>query len=353
MYMKQNRKKILINTPSLKLLGGVSNHFMGLNNFWNFKINYCYVGSRNGINGILLLPIDVLKFCLKIIFFQPDYILINPSLQVNALKRDSIFLRVSKLLKKNTIIFFHGWDLEVQKLIDNNKYDLLKNYNKADMFFVLASSFKQKLENWGFKQPINLTTTKVDDLLVSDFIIEKKKITKSILFLARIEKQKGIYLVLKTYKKLKKKYKDLSLTIVGDGNELTNVKKYISENKLNDVKVTGRLSGQSLKDEFIKNSLYFFPTYHGEGMPTSLLEAMAFGLTIVSRPVGGTSDFFKPEMGVLTESKDPEVYFNILDNYFTNENLLKETSTFNHKYAMSNFLASNVVQCLEKSLSKI
>ena len=348
-----NQKKLLINTPSLKLLGGVSNHFMGLNNYWNFKINYCYVGSRNGINGILLLPIDVLKFCLKIVFFQPDYILINPSLQLNALKRDAVFLSISKLFKKNTAIFFHGWDIEIEKLIDNDNYDLLKNYNKADMFFVLASSFKHKLEEWGFKQPINLTTTKVDDLLVSDFKVEKKMITKSILFLARIEKQKGIYIVLKTYKKLKEKHKDLSLTIVGDGNELTNVKKYINENKLNDVKVTGRLSGQSLKDVFINNSLYFFPTYHGEGMPTSLLESMAFGLTIVSRPVGGISDFFKSEMGGLTESKDPEVYFNILNNYLTNENLLKEISIFNHKYAMRNFLASNVVQCLEKHLSKI
>ena len=78
------------------------------------------------------------------------------------------------------------------------------------------------------------------------------------MFLARIEKEKGIYIVLDTYKKLKEIHKDLSLTIVGDGAELNNVKKFVNDNELIDIKITGKLSGQLLKNEFINNNIYFF-----------------------------------------------------------------------------------------------
>ena len=53
--------KILINTPSLKLLGGVANHYLGLKDFWSEDVRYNTVGkrSKNG-KGIFWLPWDVL-----------------------------------------------------------------------------------------------------------------------------------------------------------------------------------------------------------------------------------------------------------------------------------------------------
>jgi glycosyltransferase involved in cell wall biosynthesis len=340
-------KKILINTPSLNKLGGVANHYIGLKDKWSTNVIYNTIGSRYYIPTIFLFPFDLMKFITKLIILNPDIVVLNPSLQHNALKRDAIFLKLSKILNFKTVIFFHGWSKEMELKIDKNQYNLLKNYSNADLVLVLANNFKIKLREWGFTSPIELTTTKVDDDLVSNFDFTKKVNSKSILFLARIEKEKGVYIVLDTFKKLKDMYHDLTLSIVGDGAELNDVKKYIFENCIEDVKVTGRLSGQLLKNEFKKNSIYFFPTFHGEGMPTSLLEAMSFGLAVISRPVGGTKDFFSTKMGELTKSKNPEVYFKIINKYLSNENLLKEVSMFNHKYAKNNFLASSVAKQLE------
>ena len=345
-------KKILINTPSLNLLGGVVNHYLGLKNKWSTNVMYNTVGSRYHIPTVFLFPFDLIKFIIKIIILNPDIIILNPSLMHNALRRDAVFLKFSKILNFKTVVFFHGWDIEMELKIDNKEYNLLKNYSNSDLILVLANDFKIKLREWGFTCPIELTTTKVDDDLISNFDLTKKVNSKSILFLARIEKEKGIYIVLDTYKKLKEIHKDLSLTIVGDGAELNNVKKFVNDNELIDIKITGKLSGQLLKNEFINNNIYFFPTFHGEGMPTSLLEAMAFGLVVISRPVGGTKDFFTPKMGTLTESKDSEVYFKILDSYLSNKNLIKEISVFNYNYAKSNFLASSVAKKIENLLEE-
>ena len=39
--------KILINTPSLKLMGGVASHYKGLRAFWTENVMYNTIGKRN------------------------------------------------------------------------------------------------------------------------------------------------------------------------------------------------------------------------------------------------------------------------------------------------------------------
>ena len=43
------KMKLLINTPSLKFLGGgVANHYIGLRTFWTENLKYNVVGRRGG-----------------------------------------------------------------------------------------------------------------------------------------------------------------------------------------------------------------------------------------------------------------------------------------------------------------
>lgn len=43
------KMKLLINTPSLKFLGGgVANHYIGLRTFWTENVKYNVVGRRGG-----------------------------------------------------------------------------------------------------------------------------------------------------------------------------------------------------------------------------------------------------------------------------------------------------------------
>ena len=183
---------ILINTPHLHKRGGVSNHYKGLKGFWKQDVRYHTVGSRHGISGLLWMMPDTLLFVLKLAFIKPDIVLLNPSLQLNALKRDALYLKVSKYLKIPTCIFMHGWEVEVENAIDNKEFNFYEKYKKADAFLVLANDFKLKLKQWGVNAPIYLTTTKVDDKLIENLKISYDKTNKTILFLSRIEENKGI-----------------------------------------------------------------------------------------------------------------------------------------------------------------
>lgn len=343
--------KILINTPHLSLSGGVANHYKGLKPYWNEKVIYNQIGKRGekSGNGVYWLPFDIVKFIAKIIFLQPDIILLNPSLGKSAIKRDFLFLQIAKLFGKKTAIFFHGFNIAAIK--DLNTEYLRDNLNKCECIFILAKEFADIVKSWGVTIPIYLTTTKVDDRLIEEFDINTKNYsTKNILFLARVEKAKGIYTALDAIKILQKKDKNIKLRIAGIGGELENAKQYAIDNNIA-ADFLGNISGDTLINEFKTANVYILPT-HGEGMPTSVLEAMAFGLPVISRPVGGLCDFFENgKMGKLIESLDPQEYADEIDKYLNNPIFAKESSIYNHKYAKKHFLASSVAKAVENALN--
>ena len=150
---------------------------------------------------------------------------------------------------------------------------------------------------------------------------------------------------------LQSKYQNLSLSVCGSGTELASAQMYVKENDIANVVFHGNLSGSKLVEQFVCSDVYILPTYE-EGMATSVLESMAFGLPIISRPVGGVKDFFvNDEMGVLTESLDPRVYADIIEEYINNPQKVKHISNVNYNFAKGNFYASKVVKKFENDIN--
>jgi len=357
--------RILINCPHLNQPAGVSNHYTGLKPYFSESVKYNIITTRSNIGIItknkiaqkllrlFFIPYDYLKFLVKILFCNVSTVLLNPSFIRSALIRDGLYLQIAKFFKKKVVVFIHGWNqIYTAKAINNP--EIFKTYKKADAFVVLAHEFKDNLRKFGISTDIFLTTTKVDDQLIKNFDINSKKYNhKRILFLARIEEAKGIYVAIQAFQLIKKKYDDASFTIVGNGSELENLKIYIKTNNIKDVVITGALSGDSLINEFEKASIYILPTY-GEGMPTSVLEAMAFGLPIISRPVGGLNDFFEEgKMGSLSGSTDAPEFAVLIEKLFEDQELMKKIGLYNHLYAKEHFMASKVALGLEKLLNTV
>ncbi|MBQ8805584.1 MAG: glycosyltransferase family 4 protein [Bacteroidaceae bacterium] len=344
--------KILINTPRLIPHGGVANHYIGLKEYWTEDVVYNPVGKKGNKSGsgIYRLPMNVLEFIRKIFSFNPDIILLNPSLSKGAMTRDMIFLRIAKMFGKKVVVFIHGFDKDNIKSLDIKR--ITKNLNKCEAILILAQEFADIVRSWGVTVPIHLTTTKVDDKLVEGFDIANKSYKlNTILFLARVTKAKGIFTALDTFKILQMKYPDIQIRIVGTGEALEEAKEYSTKENIQSTCFLGALSGEKLVNEYSNADIYILPTTHGEGMPTSILEAMAFGLPVISRPVGGTCDFFENgKMGQLIESLNPEEYAAAIENYINNEQLLKDTAVLNHNYAKKHFMASSVAKKIEEIL---
>lgn len=345
--------KVLINIPYLKFKGGVANHYLGLKDYWTEDVRYNQIGKKHNKlgSGKYRLPLDLIKFIFKIIVFKPDIVLVNPSLSRRAIVRDLIFLKVAHTFHKKTAVFFHGFDEEY--ISNHDTSNLVSWLNRTSTVFVLASQFANILKNIGVTVPINVVSTKVDDKLVADFNIEDRKGNiNNLLFLARITEQKGIFIALEIYKILLNKYPNLKFRVVGEGPALNMAKNFCKTNNLSNAVFTGALSGKSLIKEYRDGDIYILPTYH-EGMPTSVLEAMAFGLPVITRPVGGLVDFFENgKMGEMVDSLRPEDFVPYIVKYLNDRELSESTSIYNFQYAKKHFMASNVAKNIERILRK-
>lgn len=346
--------KILINTPALYIPGGVANHYKGLQNFWSEDVSYNYIGGRKGIQGPSILIFDYIKFIFLCAFGNYDVILLNPSLGKTAIQRDAWFLRISKWFNLKTFVFFHGWDDSLAQRISESPEGFVKKYNRADGFIVLANVFRNQMKNWGISSPIQLSTTKVDNSLLNKFDLGQKSWNKTILFLARIEEKKGIFTTINAFKQVLAKFPEAKLKVAGNGRALERAKQFVLDQTIANVEFLGHTSGDKLIESFSQSSVYILPTTHGEGMPTSVLESMSFGLPVISRPVGGLVDFFQEgKMGYLLESIEPGGYADKIIDLLRNEDKLEEIGKFNHEYAKNQFMASKVALEIENILRNV
>lgn len=352
--MTQNKRRVLINTPSLHLHGGVAMYYNSLKSILADKTVLCAVGGRGEKNlfmSLLRLTSDYLFFLVKIVMEKYDVIIMNPSMKKKSIVRDGIYIIIAKLLRKRVIVFFHGWDESYFDGLREYKGLIFRRiYGSVDAIIVLAKQFEIALEAAGIAVPTYVETTIVDDV----FITKKKLLLKrnqgdafKIIFLSRIEYAKGIYETLEAYKIAQERHPYISLTVAGDGTELEKVRLYSYHNAIPNVEYTGYIEGKRKIEALEKSHCYILPS-HTEGLPISVLEAMAVGLPVITRPVGALKDFFEDgKMGFITESHDPVIFAEYIDQLINDPELCERIGRYNKEYARERFAASKVSKRLE------
>lgn len=346
--------KVLFIVPSFSLIGGVANHYLGLNDYWSMNFKYSVQGHRHGIHAALWLFPDYIKFLFQLLFYHPEIVVVNPSLGRYMLIRDAVYLLLSKLFGCKVVCFFHGWNIPFSKTIEKNPSLFNGVYGKADLTYVLSNEYKLQLQKIGFPGNVQLNTTKVDDKLLKGFdISERRRPVRNILYLARVARAKGIFIAIDAFMKLSLQFPEIRFTIVGNGVDLEEAKQYVNKKNINNIQFTGGLTGEKLMEQYRLGDLYILPTYF-EGMATSVLEAMAFGLPVLTAPVGGVVDFFENgEMGFLIQEYDAEKYVIAMIDLIKNKSLYDKIVQINYNYAKKNFLASIVAKRMEKDFKAL
>ena len=347
--------KILINTPNYHdpSSGGVASFYSGMIGYWHENVRYNIVGRRMKITGALWLPFDAIKFIYKLLAWKPDIVVVNPSLFLDALLRDFFFLRIAKLFRIPVVVIIHGFNLDIARSI--NHQWVTSNLNKSLLVMVLADQFRNILRSWKVTVPIELISTKVEDRMLDGFDIGiRDGKVKNLLFLSRMIEEKGVYETIDTFQILKKEFPHLKLTMVGGGPELLSLKEYVAKNQVVDVVFTGPLSGEDRLRAYREASFFLFFTSYGEGMPTVVLEAMAFGMPVITRKVGGLVDFFEDgKMGRITDSLDPKDFAEMMKPFVKDKELTKKVAVYNYQYALEHFMATKVGKKIESLIKQV
>jgi glycosyltransferase involved in cell wall biosynthesis len=94
------------------------------------------------------------------------------------------------------------------------------------------------------------------------------------------------------------------------------------------------------KNVLVSSHIMLFPTYYGEGLPVCILEAMLYGMPIISRVNAGIGDVVQQNVnGYITESVEPEVFTEYLVKIALNKDLYNKMAKNNHSEALEKYTA--------------
>jgi len=212
-------------------------------------------------------------------------------------------------------IFYDGLSSWLQKT-------LAWAFGKCDRFIVLSKSWQEFYTNKLDLDPAQVTLLYNPVEVPPQISPPNTSNTIKFLFLGRIGERKGAFDLIKAYSLLPEGEKNNSeLIMAGDGDveearnlvESLNVSEQITFPGWIDTEERDRLLDQG--------GVFVLPSYN-EGLPLSMLEAMAWGLPVIVTPVGGISEIVHDgENGLVVEPSNIEQLSGAMKSLIVNEDL--------------------------------
>src|SRR5213596_2382721 len=144
----------------------------------------------------------------------------------------------------------------------------------------------------------------------------------NILFVGRVEPRKGAMYLMKAYAKIKPRYPNTRLVIVGRGPEIGDVRRFVHRQRLADVFFAGRVEDADKASFYKTADIFVAPSTGQESFGIVLLEAMAAGCAVVASDIHGYKRVVQRNVsGLLVEPKDPDAIADAL------ERLIREPET--------------------------
>lgn len=274
---------------------------------------------------------------------RPDIVHIHSSFGPS-FYRKMPFIYLASWKKIPIVNHIHGADFDTfyKSASSLKKNRIKKVYNKCQILLALSEEWKKNLE---MIVPADKVVILENYCRIPDLQKNIKK--KQTLFMGEIGKRKGCFDLPEIYRKAVAKGEKVPLIVAGDG-ALSEVKNLFEEKNLSDiVSFPGWIRGDDKLKILRESAIFLFPTYH-EGMPMAVLEAMAYGMAIISTNVGGIPKLIEDGVsGYLCEPGDVERLADRLAELFMDEEKRKSFGDAARQHAIKNYsMESHIAKLL-------
>jgi len=351
------RTKVLVLRPHADTIGGVEHYYNLLAlDAHDPRFEYLFVTQpERGSSGSVFARLMRLyvEFWRRLGTGAYRLAVLNPSLNRNSFLRDAVFCMLARARRCDVIVFFRGWSEQMQSRIERNwlpRTIFRLTFARVRNFIVLGEVFRARLLRLGCSAQANytITSTVADDSYLGEFDLEQRLARPGplrILFLSRLVPAKGASIAVRAVSIAQSRLPEMPmhLTIAGDGPELPALREMAAARCRAAVDFPGAVAGEAKKRLLLDSDIFLFPTSHGEGMPNVILEAMLYGMPVISRQVGGIPEVVQHGVnGFLTDRLDDEDFADLLVALATDPELRRRISRANHRKALANFTPSRV-----------
>jgi len=258
--------------------------------FRNKKLNLLF--------RLLLMPFLLFKiFLVK----KPDYFMSTVheanllgyfSYKIFGSKKTKLIIRLANVFDSTTI---GKLSIPLKHVISNSKHLIANSPDTAQSYIQFTNK----------KLIINI----IGNPAYSDKKNEKTEVknhTNYLIAVGRLEPQKNYNLMLEAFSLVIKSYPDLKLFILGTGSLESEIKSKIKSLHLNkNVELKGFVKNPSI---FYKKATAFVLSSNFEGFGNVIVEAMSYGLPVISTDCPGGPNFIlnKPNLGEICKISNPK-----------------------------------------------
>lgn len=280
--------RVLVVATSRRTRGGITSvikaHETGTQ--WN-KYHCHWIQTHRDCNLIVKLwyfVTAIVEYIVLLPFY--DIVHFHFSEYVTA-KRKRMLMSIAKFFGKKVISHFHAFSLD-STIRSEWRYLYEYLFSNSDIVLVLSEYWKNALI-----EELGMEERKVKILYNPCPHVESKSIkvknTNEILYAGTVYHRKGYDDMIRAFAKVAHNHRDWKIVFAGNG-EVEQGKILAAELGIADqTEFLGWVSGEAKDAVFRHASVFCLPSY-AEGFPMGVLDAWAYGLPVITTPVGGIPD---------------------------------------------------------------
>lgn len=327
-------RKVLVVATSHKTRGGITSVVKAHQEGEQWTEFHCKWIETHIDKGIFWKLLYLVKGVLSYIFLLPAYdiVHIHTSEPPSALRK-CFFMGLAKLWRKKVIVHFHAFSPETTI---QGKYSKIYNYlfRNADIVIVLSNLWKSYVNK---KFHIGDKVKVVYNPCVTEIENETYLKKNQILFAGTINSRKGYADMIKAFVLIARQFPNWQIVFAGNG-EIDKGKALAKELGIADQTFfLGWVNGKAKDKAFKEASVFCLPSY-AEGFPMAVLDAWAYGLPVITTPVGGIPDIAKDgENLLLFDPGDITVLSRLMKNIITDTDLRERIANQSIQLAQTTF----------------
>jgi glycosyltransferase involved in cell wall biosynthesis len=292
-------------------------------------------GSESLVAKLLGRSADLLRVQRRIREWRPDVIYVATAHNWTALLRDvPLALTVSRG-RPPLVVHLHGSESDRLEARGNALFKACSAYVARRSAAVLLLSTEEQREWMAFCPQGRFEV--VDNPFVPTAVRPVSTTPAAadsrppvLLTVARLIAQKGVFDLLDAFAMVHRQ-RPARLLIAGTGPAADDLRNRIRLLGLaGSVELLGYVSGVDLDRAYSDATVFVLPTYFAEGFPLAVMEAMSYGLPIVTTAIRGCADHLRPgEHAVFVPARDPETLARELERLLDDHELRRRMGEAN------------------------
>ena len=298
--------------------------------------------GKNGLKKWLRYMILLFKTCYYGLFWRPDLVYITLSSHGAGLVKDSGVVLICRLLKLKHVFHFHNKGVKhyAKTSIGAFLYPIV--FKKAEVI-LLSPYLYADIAEFVSRHRVHFCANGIP-VFVDQDINREHKISEDqpleLLFLSNLNSSKGIWEVLQACVLLQNDNMPFHCTLAGGEGDVKSedVIRFVKTHQLESfVKYLGKVSGITKSQAFQNANVFLHPTKE-DCFPLVLLEAMQFGLPIISTYEGAIPEMVEEGLnGFLIEQNNAQALVDTIKKYIIDPSLVELQGSHNIQKYKKNY----------------